>query len=223
MKNLNIVECLQDTSEWHKAKLGRFSASDASDLIFERGVYKTGDKKGQEKPVPQTFLKIVKEKRSESKHSITQYEIDTRVGRCLYNDYVPSIGLNGKYGMMMQVDALEHYSKKYNEEVYTVGFVISNQYPEHVGCSPDALHLRKDSGVETKCPVTLSIHDDHLSLKTALDLFVCEAESWDFVSYFPFIEPENVMSCLVIKRNEVLEDLVLLENQIKLAIELKTK
>ena len=238
MQNLNIIECDQNTPTWYKARLSMFTASDASDLIFEQGVYKTGDNKGQPKPVPKSFLNIVKEKRSESKHGITQYEIDTRVGRCLYNDFVPSIGLNGKYGQMMQIDALEHYSKKYNEEVYTVGFVISNKYPDHVGCSPDALHLHKNSGVETKCPVTMAIHDDHISLKTPLDLkifnekyywqvllslFVCEAESWDFVSYFPFIEPENVMSCLVIKRDEVLSDLELLDNQIKLAIELKTK
>ena len=54
-------------------------------------------------------------------------------------------------------------------------------------------------------------------------MLVCEAESWDFVSYLPFVAPEYVMSCLAISINEVEIDLKLLEQRIIEAINLKTK
>lgn len=237
MKGLTIIDCEQGSKDWFNVRCGKFTGSDMSDLIYEPGVYKTGDKKGTDKPIPKEFLNIVAKKRSESKHAVSQHEIDTRVGRCVYPNYKPSIGLNGEYGKIMEPDALEYYAKKYNEQVYTVGFVISNKYPDNLGVSPDALHVIKRSGVEIKCPVTLSIHDTHCALQTPLDLkkfneryywqvlanmYVCEADSWDFVSYMPFLEPQHVMSCLVINRSDIQEDLNILEHCIVKAIELKT-
>jgi len=221
---MKIIDVEQGTPEWFAARLGKFTGSDISDLMYAA------------KPT-KAYTDLINEKRSESKHGITQYEIEKRVGRCIYENFEPSIGVNGKYGKLMESDALEYYAKKYDEEIHTVGFVVSDKWPEHVGTSPDSLHTRKSSGVEIKCHVTLAIHDAATNLKNANDLkefnvkyywqvlhnmLVCEAESWDFVSYLPFISPEYVMSCLAITKMEVLNDLGLLEERINTAIKLKT-
>lgn len=236
MWDLKIIDCEQGTPEWHLARSGKFTGSEADYLIYEEGVYKSGDKKGQEKPVPVSFIKLVEEKASEDEFGVSQYEIDTKVGRCTYNDYIPSIGIDGKYGKLMEADAFDYYQQKYSEEVFSVGFVLYDKYPEHVGTSPDGLNRFKNSGLELKCPTTLRIHRRHLRLKSALDLknfdsqkywqvihnmLVCKADSWDFVSYMPFLAPEKVMSCLVITKDEVQEDLILLEKQIDKAVKLK--
>jgi hypothetical protein len=238
MKELLIIDCLQNTPEWYKARSGHFTGSDVHKLIWTPEIYKTGDKKGTEKPVLKGLLDLVEEKLCEDEYGITQYEVDVRVGRTIYANYEPNIGINGKYGHSTEADALEHYAKKYDEEIYLAGFINWREQPLHVGCSPDALHLRKQSGVETKCPVTLVVHRRNSKLQKASDLkelnenyywqvlhnmLVCEADSWDYVSYFPFIEAEKVMSCLYISKEEVQEDLAELKRCLEYAITLKGK
>lgn len=203
-----IIDCEQGSPEWFSARIGMFTGSTASDLHMGKTT------KG--------YLGLIAEKAAESFFEVSTYEIELATGRQIYNDFVPSIGVNGKYGTLMEPAAREYYAKKYDEEIYTVGLCISERWPNDVITSPDALFTRKKGGVEIKCRISLATHMQCLRLRTPNDLkslnqkeywqvihnmVVCEAEQWDFVSYLPFLKPEHVMACLVISRNDVIDDI----------------
>ena len=214
-----IIECEQGSQEWFSARIGMFSGSTASDLHMGKTT------KG--------YTNLIAEKAAESFFEVSSYEIELATGKQVYSDFTPSIGINGKYGTIMEPMAREYYAKKYDEEIYTVGLCVSERWPNDVITSPDALFVRKSGGVEIKCRISLAAHKQCLDLRKPSDLkalnpkeywqvihsiVVCEAEQWDFVSYLPFLKPEHVMACLVINRADVLEDIESHSAELEIAV-----
>lgn len=104
-----------------------------------------------------------------------------------------------EWGNDHEDEARRLYESIKGVEVEQRGWVQSN-FSEFVGCSPDGM------GLEIKCPMV----DTHVSYLMAGELpkdyklqvhgsmVVCERDSWDFMSYFPGLQP----FILEVKRDE---------------------
>ena len=97
-------------------------------------------------------------------------------------------------GIEMEDEAIAWYEMSV-DEVERVGFCIRDD--EQAGCSPDALLLNMERGLELKCPKA-STHVQYLldqKLPTTYipqvqgSMWVTGFTSWDFLSYHPDLEP----------------------------------
>lgn len=97
-------------------------------------------------------------------------------------------------GVETEDEAIAWYEMSVNE-VERVGFCLRDD--EQAGCSPDALLLNYERGLELKCPKA-STHVQYLldqKLPTKYipqvqgSMWVTGFDSWDFLSYHPDLEP----------------------------------
>jgi len=173
----------QGTDAWREDRAGCITASRMRDLRWEPGeVYKSGDKKGQPKPVPQMRLTY----------------IDQIVAELLTG--VPKEQVNAKtldYGHEMEPEAIAMYEARTGHLVEQCGFL---RHPEFnfVGASPDFL-VDDDGGGEVKCPMSITVHattlreglpEEHIE-QIQGGLWVTGRLWWDFISYNPLF-PEGL-------------------------------
>lgn len=97
-------------------------------------------------------------------------------------------------GNVVEKIARPWYAFKYNVEVETVGFCLSDD--GKTGCSPDGL-IGKDSGLEIKCPqppthckylLEQRVPPDYLA-QLHMSMYVTGRPMWVFVSYSPYLPP----------------------------------
>jgi len=166
----------QRTDEWREDRSGCFTASRFADLAWERGVYKTGDRKGQEKPAPKSRTNYIAQVVAEI---LTGKPSDSVTARAL------------EYGTEMEPQAMAVYDPRRGLLVGVCGFVRHPLYP-FAGASPDFL-VGDDGGGEIKCPMSRTVHA--ITLRDGLPpehieqiqggLWVTGRKWWDFVSYNP--------------------------------------
>jgi hypothetical protein len=160
-----VLDCEQNTTEWHEARLAIPTASQ-----FKRIVTPTGKPSGQ---ASDYRMRLHAEWLARRHFEDEQYQ-----------NYAMLRGFN------LQPQALRWYEMERGVDVRSVGFCFTND--RRAGCSPDGL-VGEDGGVEIKCPFSPN-HVEFLLSESLPSEYVPQVQGslwitgrkwWDFVSYHP--------------------------------------
>ena len=167
-----IVDVEQGTPPWFKIKAGKISASNANMIITSQGKPSTQAAKCAYKLSGETILGMPEE-------TFTSWHMER--------------------GVELEGEARDLYSIINGVEVQQVGVVFKDE-ERWCLCSPDGLISLEDhyeGGLEIKCP-SLAVHmkykhgnkcpADYLP-QVQMSLFVTGLKYWDFMSYYPGLEP----------------------------------
>lgn len=162
-----IFDCEQCSEEWFAARVGVPSAS-----CFDKIITTTG------KPSAQRDKYL--------------YQLaGERLVGCKEETYQSAAMLRG---IELEPEAREAYEFITGTKVETVGIIYKDER-KRFSCSPDGLSPQR--GLEIKCP-SLSVHTEYLhkgKLPTTYfqqvqgSLYVTGLEVWDFMSYYPGMDP----------------------------------
>lgn len=96
-------------------------------------------------------------------------------------------------GTELEEHAVNAYEMLRNLDTQAIGFVLHDE--GHCGCSPDRL-VDTDGGLEIKCPAPaqhvlymLGSFGTNYKPQVQGDLWICEREWWDILSYNPELPP----------------------------------
>lgn len=166
---MKIIECPQNSPEWHAVRLGKVTASQVDALVSPLYAIRKGDG-------ARTYL----------------YE---KVCEKVLNSAQDSGGTWAmSQGQIGETLALPWYEFHHGVKLQRVGFCMSDD--ERSGFSPDAL-CGEDGGVEVKCPQP-ALHLSYLDageipkeyrMQVQMALYISKRQWWDFVSYSPFLPP----------------------------------
>lgn len=178
---MKIINCEQGSEDWLKCRLGKVTASRFKDVIA-KGLG------GKPSKTRQSYMyEIASEILTE-----TPQEVFT-------NQYM-------EWGTLTEPLAREHYSQIIGLEVSQVGFVEHNDF---IGCSPDGI-VSGDGLLEIKCPKT-STHIEYVlsgefpsQYKSQVQgqLWVCQKNWCDFVSFDPRIKTKDKIFKIRVERDE---------------------
>lgn len=183
----------QGSEAWHTARAGCFTASAFADLSYDSSEFKSGPRKGQPRPSPQSRNK----------------QIDRVVSELLTGKV--EAGPKAKtldWGHAMEPEALALYEQREGRMVETVEFIRHPTYP-FAGATPDAL-VDEDGGCEVKCPYSATVHagtlreglpDEHV-YQIQGGLWVTGRAWWDFISYNPDFPPGLRLYVQRVERDE---------------------
>lgn len=198
---MRIIDCIQGSEEWFQARAGIVTASEFKAVLS----------KGQGITRKKYMYRLIAERLS---------------GKPIINDFQSKAM---EHGTETEERARSNYTLQTGNDITSVGFVKLN---DDVGCSPDG--LTATGGVEIKCP-DVHTHIEYL-LNQALPsqykaqvqgcMWVCEKETWDFVSYDYRIEGKELLVIPVARDNKYIANLdagvnVFLEEMHELEIKLK--
>ena len=235
----------QRSDEWYKARLGHITASEVAVLMKDRKEPMTDEELAawkKENPKSRVTTKIVpfsdatftylNGKVMENYLPLHSTDIHSRN---VVDEYIEQHSFSNRateWGVVMEDSARQRYSEVMGYEVYEVGFVPYEKFPNLAGGSPDGLIREEKAGIEIKCPFTLEKHLQHLLYEKPEDLkenepdyywqcymnmLVTDCEFWDFVSYNPYISRSKQLKVLRIRRDA--EEIKILEERIVLAVE----
>lgn len=185
----------QRTSEWFDARAGRITASRMNDVMLPRetGVFKTGPRKGQQKPQ----LK-----------AIADYAFQLAAERMTGKPRKQVKAAALQWGQDVEPAAVAAYQAETGEIVTMCGFV---PHPVHdfIGASPDFL-VNDDGGGEIKSPESSEVHLETLFSGLPAEhieqiqggLWVTGRKWWDFVSYHPDFPPEHRLYIQRVERDD---------------------
>lgn len=168
----------QRSEEWFAIRAGKITASRMHDVMLERDLepFKSGPRKGQDKPPPKPLLDYAHQLAAER---LTGRPRKQAHGRAL------------TWGRDVEPAAVAAYQAETGEIVELSEFVKHPKY-DFIGASPDFL-VGNDGGGEIKSPESSEVHLE--TLLTGLPpehieqiqggLWVTDREWWDFVSYHP--------------------------------------
>lgn len=184
----------QKTKEWHKARLGKFTASTIHNILGR------GRKKDEE--FSQKCLTQINEKIAEKLTGQTKTFTNTAM----------------EWGIQHEDEARKKYEEKTGNKVKQVGFI---QHNENSGGSPDG--VMKEGIIEIKCPyasenqvnmyVTNEIPPEYYS-QIQMNLLVTNKEWCDYVSYDPRFKKHGQLYIKRIPRDE--EHIELIKKRIEL-------
>lgn len=161
---MKIVECVQRSTAWMKARAGIPTASEFGRLVTPKWKIRIGEG-------PRTFLC---EKLAEA---ITGMPLPQR-----------SVFGALEQGTILEDEALPWFEFAYSVDVTRVGFCTTDD--GRVGCSPDGL-IGDDGGIEIKCPQPQThvaylldgvVPDDYVA-QVHGSMFVTGRPWWQFLSY----------------------------------------
>lgn len=168
----------QRSEQWFAERAGKITASRMHEVMLprERGVYKSGPRKGQEK---------------EQLKALTDYAHQLAAERLTGRPRKQIKAAALQWGEEVEPAAVAAYQAETGEIVTLCGFV---QHPEHdfIGASPDFL-VGDDGGGEIKSPESSEVHlgtllaglpPEHIE-QIQGGLWVTGRQWWDFVSYHP--------------------------------------
>lgn len=203
----------QRTEEWKEQRRGKFTASEIHKLMRAKGLGKTGET---------YILEKVAEELGATMPEITTYAMQR--------------------GTDLEPYAKLAYSNSEGVAVSEQPFIVA-PWCDEAGASPDGLVVEFDTenrmlpnrkGLEIKCPMNPVHHVQNMMIKT-VDQFKAERpeyywqvqmcmavtglKEWDFVSYFPEIEPEYQLVALTVDADPV--DIELLKARIAEAVKIK--
>jgi len=163
---MRIIDCEQGSPEWHAARIGAITGSEAWKLL-------------------------VKPRNKSDRYSVTTQEyISDLIGETLTGWY-PSISTEAtRWGIEQEPNALEAYRSKYGP-VQRIGAAIKSELGDKVLCSPDA--ITEQLLIEIKCPWLSRNHILHLQghikkeyfAQIQFNMWVTERSQAHFVSYDP--------------------------------------
>lgn len=194
----------QNSQEWHEARRGKITASNAHKIMGARGLGKTGE----------TYI-----------YELVAHDLGA------YNDEIDAFAL--RYGKDMEPIAIDYLSKAINVDVDSAGFITA-EFNDTIGFSPDGFITQGNRGLEIKCPLNVENHVKYMTIKTAKDLkaiepkyywqvmfsmYCSKKESWLFASFNPKFEGANRMHAINIKADNTA--FALIEERVKQATELK--
>lgn len=160
------------TDEVHKARLGKFTASEIYKLMGERSGIKADG--------AQTY-------------------IQEKVAEELSGWYEDAWSKEMDWGTQLEPDARAYYEIAFDVEVVP-GEPVQAPFCTDASCTPDGIILGQRKGIEIKCPYNPANHISHLMIGNAQDLksvnkkyywqvqmcmLVLGFEVWDFISYDP--------------------------------------
>jgi putative phage-type endonuclease len=163
---MEIVDCIQGTEEWYKARLGKITASRVHDILPGKYGYKVARKKYKAQLISEILTGNVQE-------SFCSQAM--------------------QYGKDMESIARSAYEAQTGNFVEEVGFIICDTL-DYLGCSPDG--LGEDRGLEIKCPDTSTHIDTierfvdgkhkipsqyYTQIQTAM--MCTQFDEWDYVSF----------------------------------------
>lgn len=176
------------TEAWRVARASRFTASEISDLIWDK------------KPT-ETAMGYIYEKVACNFLDTLENSFDTHAMR---------------WGRENEPIAKEAYKLKFGVEIQNSYAEIWEQNPL-VMVSPDGFILNEDCGIEIKCPETVKNHMKALLLKDQSDLkeynkkyywqclccmLVTGRKKWLFISFHPYFKEEKQLKVIEIHWNE---------------------
>ncbi|WP_333627842.1 lambda exonuclease family protein [Stenotrophomonas cyclobalanopsidis] len=176
----------QRSDEWFAARAGRITASRMNDVMVERerGEFKSGPRKGQQKPQPKALTDYA--------HQLAAERLTMRPRK-----QVKAAAL--AWGQTVEPAAVAAYQAETGVIVTPAEFTLHPSY-DFIGASPDFL-VGEDGGGEIKSPESSEVHLQ--TLLTGLPpehieqiqggLWVTGRQWWDFVSFHPdFPEPHRI-------------------------------
>lgn len=234
----------QRTMSWYIQRLGKISSSGIEALMKEHKETMTDEELAAFKaanPKSRVTTKVVPF--SEASYTYLDTKVmenylplrsNDQLSKNIVEEYINDRQLHNKaveYGTLMESAARERYAKAMGYEVYEVGFIPYNKYPNLVGGSPDGMVREEPAIIEVKCPWTLEKHLLHMLYEKPEDLLENEpiyywqcianmlftdTEFCDFISYCPYVSLSKQLKVLRIPRPE--EHIKLLSDRIDLAV-----
>lgn len=168
---MRIIDCLQNTPEWHAARAGKVTGSRMTSIMAK-------GKNGAPSAMRATYMGELIAERLSGAQAMDGYKS-------------PAM----KWGTDNEEAACAMYAFMYDTEPTKVGFVLHPTL-DWAGCSPD--RLLPQGCMQVKCPNS-STHADTLLgapidrayiLQMNWELCCTGTESWEFVSYDPRFPPE---------------------------------
>lgn len=168
----------QRSDEWFAARAGKITASRMNDVMVERerGEFKSGPRKGQQKPQPKALTDYA--------HQLAAERLTMRPRK-----QVKAAAL--AWGQTVEPAAVAAYQAETGVIVTPAEFTLHPLY-DFIGASPDFL-VGDDGGGEIKSPESSEVHLE--TLLTGLPpehieqiqggLWVTGRKWWDFVSFHP--------------------------------------
>ncbi len=191
----------QRSEEWFAARAGRITASRMNDVMVERerGEFKSGPRKGQQKPQPKALTDYA--------HQLAAERLTMRPRK-----QVKAAAL--AWGQTVEPAAVAAYQAETGVIVTPAEFTLHPNY-DFIGASPDFL-VGDDGGGEIKSPESSEVHLQ--TLLTGLPpehieqiqggLWVTGRQWWDFVSFHPdFPESHRIYIQRVPRDDEFIERL----------------
>lgn len=191
----------QRSDEWFAARAGRITASRMNDVMVERerGEFKSGPRKGQQKPQPKALTDYA--------HQLAAERLTLRPRK-----QVKAAAL--AWGQTVEPAAVAAYQAETGVIVTPAEFIRHPKY-DFIGASPDFL-VGDDGGGEIKSPESSEVHLE--TLLTGLPpehieqiqggLWVTGRKWWDFVSFHPdFPESHRIYIQRVPRDDEYIERL----------------
>lgn len=172
----------QRSEDWFAARAGKITASMMHVVMLERdrAPFKSGPRKGQDKPPPK---------------ALTDYAHQLAAERLTQKPRNMARGAALDWGRTVEPAAIAAYQADMGLMVDACGFI---QHPLHefVGASPDFL-VGDDGGGEVKSPESSEVHlqtlmtglpDEHIE-QIQGGLWVTGRQWWDFISFHPDFPP----------------------------------
>lgn len=191
----------QRSDEWFAARAGKITASRMNDVMVERerGEFKSGPRKGQQKPQPKALTDYA--------HQLAAERLTMRPRK-----QVKAAAL--AWGQTVEPAAVAAYQAETGVIVTPAEFTLHPSY-DFIGASPDFL-VGDDGGGEIKSPESSEVHLE--TLLTGLPpehieqiqggLWVTDRKWWDFVSFHPdFPESHRIYIQRVPRDDEYIERL----------------
>lgn len=235
----------QRTLDWYVQRLGKITSSGIEALIKDHKEPMTEQELAEWKaanPKSRVTTKVV------PFSDATYTYLDTRVlenylplkssdqySKNIVQEYIEERQIHTKavdYGTLMESAAREKYAEVMGYEVYEVGFIPYEKYPNLVGGSPDGM-IREEPGIiEIKSPWTLEKHLLHLLYEKPEDLLENEpvyywqcvgnmlftdTQFCDFISWCPYVSLSKQLKVLRIPRTDY--DIKLLSDRIDLGVD----
>lgn len=185
----------QRSDEWFAERAGKITASRMHDVMVERerGEFKSGPRKGQQKPQPLALVNYA--------HQLAAERLTMKPRK-----QVKAAAL--QWGRDVEPAAVAAYQAETGVIVEQCGFIQHPAY-DFIGASPDFL-VGDDGGGEIKSPESSEVH-----LETLLNglppehieqiqggLWVTGRNWWDFVSYHPDFPEELRLYIQRVERDE---------------------
>lgn len=202
----------QRTDDWLKLRRGKFTASEIHKLMDK----KFGDELEKWTIKSQNYiLEKVAESFSSQSQPLTSVEL--------------------RWGIEYEPIGLAHYEGVFKEEIQEIGFVLWSENTS-CGCSPDGDLKGKPKGIELKCPYTLRSHMEAMMIRSNADfkqrkpqwywqvmssMMFCKYDVWDFVSFHPYFNPEQRLSCIEIVRDD--KEFTYMKERLNAAVILRDK
>jgi predicted phage-related endonuclease len=185
----------QRTEQWHADRAGKITASMMGPVmdLAKPGNFKTGPRKGQPYPEPESRREYIR-----------QLAAERITGRLKPNVKAAAL----EWGKDVEPVARAAYEARTGLLVTQVGFMLHPDLP-YIGASPDFLVL-KIGGGEVKCPESIIVHlqtleeglpPEHIE-QIQCGLCVTGRQWWDFVSFHPHYPAPHDLFVQRIERDE---------------------